>query len=267
MTTSIEGNDVEAYPALEATPDGVKVTVHPTKAAAEASMVTATLTLLLRDISVSAAQMTKGLPLRQKVAVDQYRNGGAKGLVDDARAATIRDLMFAAGGPVRSPEEFDALKSEVRPKVAAGVRQKVVGIAPAIAQCAAMSAELDKWEGPAIDDMRSQLAFFLPPNAITVHGMEHLQHVPRYVEAMRIRLDDMAVDPDRDADRQDAVEAVQARLDSALRALPAARRKSKAVKEILWQLQELRVSLFAQRLGTPKPVSARRIEKKIDALG
>ena len=267
VDTTIEGNQVQAYPALEATPDGVKVTVHPTKAAADASMVTATLTLLLREIGVSTNQMTKGLPLRQKVAVDRYPHGGAAGLVEDARVATIRDAMFAAGGPVRSPEEFDALVKEVAPQVPAGVRQKVVGIAPALVSYANIAAELEKWDGPAIEDMRSQLAFLLPKNAITVHGMVHLQHVPRYVEAMRIRLEDMGLDPDRDAERQDVVSATHAYLDAKLRKLPQGMRKSKAVKEILWRIQELRVSLFAQRLGTPKPVSQRRVEKMVDALG
>ncbi|MGS1092152.1 ATP-dependent RNA helicase HrpA [Corynebacterium sanguinis] len=266
VTTTIDGNQVDAYPALEATANGVKVTVHPTKAAADASMLTATLTLLLREINVNVSQMTKGLPLRQKVAIDNYPHGGAAGLVDDARVATLRDMMVAAGGPVRSPEEFDALVREIKPKVSAEVRQKVVALAPVLVEYSAISQELEKWTGPAIDDMRGQLAFFLPAHAITVHGMAYLRHVPRYIDAMRIRLEDMAIDPDRDADRQDVVAATHAYLKAKLRTLPAGREKTKDVKDILWRIQELRVSLFAQRLGTPKPVSQRRIEKLIDAV-
>lgn len=266
VTTTIDGNDVDAYPALEATKDGVKVTVHPTKAAAEASMVTATLTLLLREISVNAAQMTKGLPLRHKVAVDRYPHGGAAGLVDDARIAVIRDLMFAHGGPVRSPEEFEALAAEIKPEVPGAVRRVVVTLAPALAEYANLAAELEQWDGPAIDDMRGQLAFFLPKHAVTVHGIGHLQHLPRYIDAMRIRLEDMRLDPDRDADRQSVVDSVKRYLAAKMQRLPAGREKAKAYKDLLWQIEELRVSLFAQRLGTPKPVSQRRIEKKIDAL-
>lgn len=266
VTTTIDGNDVDAYPALEATKDGVKVTVHPTKAAAEASMVTATLTLLLREISVNAAQMTKGLPLRHKVAVDRYPHGGAAGLVDDARIAVIRDLMFAHGGPVRSPEEFEALAAEIKPEVPGAVRRVVVTLAPALAEYANLAAELEQWDGPAIDDMRNQLAFFLPKHAVTVHGIGHLQHLPRYIDAMRIRLEDMRLDPDRDADRQSVVDSVKRYLAAKMQRLPAGREKTKAYKDLLWQIEELRVSLFAQRLGTPKPVSQRRIEKKIDAL-
>ena len=266
VTTTIDGNEVDAYPALEATKDGVRVTVHPTKAAADASMVTATLTLLLREISVNTSQMTKGLPLRQKVAVDRYPHGGAAGLVEDARVAVIRDLMFAHGGPVRSPDEFEKLVAEIRPQVAGAVRRVVVTMAPALAEYANIAAELEQWEGPAIDDMRSQLQFFLPRHAITVHGIGHLQHLPRYIDAMRIRLEDMRLDPDRDADRQSVVDAVKQYLDQRTKSLPTGRVKTKAYKEIQWLIEELRVSLFAQRLGTPKPVSQRRIEKKIDAL-
>lgn len=266
VTTTIDGNEVDAYPALEATKDGVKVTVHPTKAAADASMVTATLTLLLREISVNAQQMTKGLPLRHKVAVDRYPHGGANGLVEDARVAVIRDLMMSHGGPVRTPEEFDALLAEIKPQVSGGVRRAVVNTAPALTAYADISVELDEWEGPAIDDMRSQLVFYLPRHAITVHGVQHLQHLPRYIDAMRIRLEDMRLDPDRDADRQEVVDGVKRYLADHMKRLPAQRSKTRAYKDILWLIEELRVSLFAQRLGTPRPVSQRRIEKKIDAL-
>lgn len=266
VTTTIDGNEVDAYPALEATKDGVKVTVHPTKAAADASMVTATLTLLLREINVNAQQMTKGLPLRHKVAVDRYPHGGANGLVEDARVAVIRDLMMSHGGPVRTPEEFDALLAEIKPQVSGGVRRAVVNTAPALAAYADISVELDQWEGPAIDDMRSQLVFYLPRHAITVHGVQHLQHLPRYIDAMRIRLEDMRLDPDRDADRQEVVDGVKRYLADHMKRLPTQRSKTRAYKDILWLIEELRVSLFAQRLGTPRPVSQRRIEKKIDAL-
>ncbi|HZK32801.1 MAG TPA: ATP-dependent RNA helicase HrpA, partial [Corynebacterium sp.] len=109
VSTTVDGHEVAAYPALSPTAGGVEVKVLPTRAAADASMLTATLTMLMREISVSAKQMTKGLPLQQKVAVDNYPHGGPEGLVEDARVAAIRDLMIAHGGPVRSPAEFERL--------------------------------------------------------------------------------------------------------------------------------------------------------------
>ena len=266
VKTTVDGHEVTAYPALVATKDGVELKVHPTKAAADAAMVTTTLTLLMREISVNASQMVKGLPLQQRVAVDSYPHGGADGLVNDARVAAIRDLMMEAGGPVRTPAAFQKLKDTVKPQVPGRVRQAVVAIAPGLAEYSNLRAELAHWDGPAIDDMRAQLDFLLPRNAITVHGMSHLRHLPRYIQAMRIRLEDMNLDPDRDTDRQAEVDNAKAYLSNRLRSLPAGREKTREVKDVHWMIEELRVSLFAQRLGTAHAVSLRRIQKAVDKL-
>ena len=266
VKTTVDGHEVTAYPALVATKEGVELKVHPTKAAADAAMVTTTLTLLMREISVNASQMVKGLPLQQRVAVDSYPHGGADGLVNDARVAAIRDLMMEAGGPVRTPAAFQKLKDTVKPQVPGRVRQAVVAIAPGLAEYSNLRAELAHWDGPAIDDMRAQLDFLLPRNAITVHGMSHLRHLPRYIQAMRIRLEDMNLDPDRDADRQAEVDNAKAYLSNRLRSLPAGREKTREVKDVHWMIEELRVSLFAQRLGTAHAVSLRRIQKAVDKL-
>ena len=266
VTTTVDGHEVTAYPALVATKDGVELKVHPTKAAADAAMVTTTLTLLMREISVNPPQMVKGLPLQQRVAVDSYPHGGADGLVNDARVAAIRDLMLEAGGPVRTPTAFQKLKDTVKPQISGRVRQAVVAIAPGLAEYSNLRAELAHWDGPAIDDMREQLDFLLPRNAITVHGMAHLRHLPRYIQAMRIRLEDMNLDPDRDADRQAEIDNAKAYLSNRLRNLPAGREKTREVKDVRWMIEELRVSLFAQRLGTAHAVSLRRIQKAVDKL-
>ena len=266
VTTVVDGHEVTAYPALVATKEGVALKVHPTKAAADASMITTTLTLLLREISVNTQHMVKGLPLQQRVAVDAYPHGGAEGLVNDARVAAVRDIMMEKGGPVRSPSDFTALLNAVKPEVPGRVRQAVVAIAPGLAEYSNLNAELNQWEGPAIDDIRGQLKFLLPPNAITMHGMQHLRHLPRYIQAARIRLEDMNLDPDRDADRQADVDEAKAYLNNRLRTLPAGREKTREVKDIYWMIEELRVSLFAQRLGTAHAVSVRRIQKAADKL-
>ncbi|MDN6236836.1 MAG: DUF3418 domain-containing protein, partial [Corynebacterium flavescens] len=167
---------------------------------------------------------------------------------------------------VRTPEEFKKLLATIKPAVPGRVRQVVVSLAPGLVEYVSLSQELKKWEGPAIDDMRSQLSFLLPPNAITLHGISHLRHLPRYLQAMRIRLEEMSLDPEKDDDRQRDVDEAKAYLNNRLKALPAGREKSKDVKDIRWMIEELRVSLFAQRLGTAHAVSLRRIQKAADKL-
>jgi ATP-dependent helicase HrpA len=62
------------------------------------------------------------------------------------------------------------------------------------------------------------------------------------------------------------VAAVQAEVDAWLAAMPPPRRDDPSVRQVVWMVEELRVSLFAQQLGTPHPVSAKRIYKAMDAL-
>lgn len=266
VDTTVDGQKVTTFPALVVSPTGVSVKVFPTRAAADASMITSTLTLLMREIEVNPKPMVKGLPLQQRVAVDNYPHGGLSGLVSDARVAVIRDLMFANGGAVRTPEEFEKLLATVKPAAPAEVRRTVVDLAPALVLYANVMTELEGWTGPAIDDMVSQLEFLLPPQAISIHGAQRLRHLPRYLHAMMVRLEEMNRDPDRDADRQDEVNAVEEYLENRLTKLPSNRRSTREVKDIRWQIQELRVSLFSQRLGTPMPVSVPRIRKMVDKL-
>lgn len=264
--TTVDGHSVAAYPALQLHGDSISVVVLPTKAAADQAMLTSTLTLLMRAVTVNAKQMTKGLPLQQRVALEHYPHGGVEGIVEEARVAAIRDLLLAAGGPVRSPKAFTALRDALVPKVAGEVRRSIVTIAPALVTYEHVAEELKQWEGPAIDDMRQELAFLLPPKALIVHGINRLKHLPRYLHAMNLRLEEMNRDPDKDADRQDEVEAVLTHLRKKLAAKAKGAEKSRPVKDVFWMIEEFRVSLFAQRLGTAQPVSRKRIMRAIDKL-
>ncbi|WKD59132.1 ATP-dependent RNA helicase HrpA [Corynebacterium caspium] len=267
VTTKVDGHEVQAFPALVVEKDGVGIRVLPTKQAADTAMLTSTLTLLLREVKIAQNQMLKGLPLKQRVAVDHYPHGGATGLVEEARVAAIRDLMLSAGGPVRNPEDFEKLKNTISPQVPAAVRRTVVSFAPALVEFIALQNELEQWQGEAIDDIRNQLNFLVPPNALVVHGLQRLRHLTRYLQAIWIRLEDMQIDPDRDEERQQAINSLEQQLLSKLSRLPARAAKSKPVKDVEWMIQELRVSLFAQRLGTAGPISVKRIEKAISKLG
>ncbi|QGU02201.1 ATP-dependent RNA helicase HrpB [Corynebacterium kalinowskii] len=266
VVTRVDGQDIVAYPALVVTNDGVSVHAMPTQAEADAAMLTSTLTLLLRELPTPGKNMANGLPLKQRVAVEHYPHGGLPGLITDAKVAAVRDLLIAAGGPVRTPAAFTQLTESIKPAVAGAVRQMVVSLAPALVDYLDIRSDLDGWSGDAIDDMQAQLEFLLPPHALSVHGSARLRHLPRYLKAMRIRLDAMDRDPDRDADLQDEVSACEVLLEARLKQLPIGRDKTTAVKDVRWMLQELRVSLFAQQLGTAHPVSARRIEKAIAKL-
>ena len=266
VITEIDGQKIIAYPALVVTTAGVAIKVFGTKTEADAAMMTATLALLLKEIPVSTQKMLNGLPLRQRVAVENYPHGGATGLINDARITAIRDGLIACGGPVRDPKDFHRLSETIKPHISNAVRQMIVGLAPGLVDYYDVITELKNWTGTAITDMEQQVRDLLPPHALSVVGINRLKHLPRYMAAVKNRLVELPRNPDRDAERQAVIDRLKQQLTLKVQGLPSHRRKTKEVKEIQWLLEELRVSLFAQRLGTAIKVSEVKIAKAIAAL-
>ena len=117
----------------------------------------------------------------------------------------------------------------------------------------------------AIADIRAQLDRLLPRGFVTGTGRAHLADLARYLTAIRRRLDRLPHAIEGDRERMRRVHAVQDAYDELVRALPAARATAADVHDIARQIEELRVSLWAQQLGTPRPVSEQRIYRAIHA--
>lgn len=120
---------------------------------------------------------------------------------------------------------------------------------------------------PAADDIRAQLDGLIAPGFLTAAGAARLPALARYVQAVGRRLDKLTDNAGRDAQQMAVVHRVQDAYLGALAALPAEARVADEVAEIRWQIEELRVSLFAQTMGTPVPVSERRVMTAIGRLG
>jgi len=112
-----------------------------------------------------------------------------------------------------------------------------------------------------VADIRAQLARLLASGWPARTPWERLQHFPRYLKAAAMRLDKLRADPQRDA--RLAVEL--STLEQPYRRELGVRLKNGTVSaefdQFGWLLEELRVSLFAQELKTPVPVSAKRLAK------
>jgi ATP-dependent helicase HrpA len=122
-------------------------------------------------------------------------------------------------------------------------------------------ASLDRSFPQAADDIRQQLASLVSAGWLARTPWERLQHLPRYLKAASLRLDKLRADPARDA----RLAAELAALQQPYRRERAQRQRQGAVdgplEQFGWLLEELRVSLFAQELKTPVPVSAKRLAK------
>lgn len=262
----VDGQPVTAYPALVIDGDDVVLKAFPTPAAAAGAQFTAVLTLMLGACPVQTGQMIRGLPLRQRVAVENYPHGGPDALVEDCRVLACRDLLTEFGPVIRDPDQCAAAVAAAHDRGPGLVRQTVVAVAPAVLAVADMSAELDNWDGESISEMRDQLDFYLGPHRITRNGISHLRHVPRYVAAMTARLTMMEQDPDREADLADQIGECRDAVQKARDRLPANRSASPQLKDVEWLIEELRVALFAQHLGTTRTASVQRVHKALNKV-
>jgi ATP-dependent RNA helicase HrpA len=104
------------------------------------------------------------------------------------------------------------------------------------------------------------------PGFVARVGLGRLGDVGRYLEGVRLRLAKLGERPERDRDLMRRAQALEAEFTAARAALPPERRAAPEVVDLAWQLEELRVSLFAQTLGTARPVSEQRVRKAIADL-
>ncbi|MEU6581637.1 ATP-dependent RNA helicase HrpA [Nocardia sp. NPDC046763] len=261
----VSGQTITGYPALVAEPDGVAVRVLSSPAAQATAMRTGTRALLLGAITTNTRAVTAGLPPTDRLALSQNPYGTLDALVEDCRACAADELIAANGGPVRSPEQFQALVEKVRPQFTTAVATIVRSVVPVLAEAHRLRAALaESRDRDATDDVTHQLDDLIFPGFIAEWGSGRLRELPRYLEAARLRLEALPASANRDRAGLAELDRVHAAYDRLVSNLPESRRGGRDIVEIWWMIEELRVSLFAQQLGTPYPVSAKRIEKAID---
>jgi ATP-dependent helicase HrpA len=189
-------------------------------------------------------------------------------LKEDLVAAALERTFLADSVPT-TRAQFARRLEEGRSRfnlIAQELRRLAAGILAEHAQIHKRIAALQKAFPQAAADVRGQCARLLAPGWLARTPWERLQHLPRYLRAAALRLEKLRADPARDASRA----AELAPLEQAFRREVALRERHgplpAELEQFGWLLQELRVSLFAQELKTPVPVSAKRLGKLWQAI-
>ncbi|MGW0634024.1 ATP-dependent RNA helicase HrpA [Nocardia salmonicida] len=267
VSREVAGQTVTGYPALVPEGEGVAVRVLSSPGEQAAAMRAGVRTLLLAAIPTSTRAVTAGLPARDRLALSQNPDGSLDKLVEDCRIAAADELIAKAGGPVRTPAEFDKLVAAVRPQLSTAVVALIRTVVPVLAAAQQARAALaDTLETDIADDVRQQLDDLLFPGFVAEWGRVRLRELPRYLLAAAQRLESLPGSAVRDRQGMVEVDRMLVAYDKLVSALAPARKNAREVTEIWWMIEELRVSLFAQKLGTPYPVSAKRIEKAISTI-
>ncbi|MFI9590000.1 ATP-dependent RNA helicase HrpA [Nonomuraea sp. NPDC052265] len=262
-----EQGRMKGYPALVDAGDSVSVKIFETAAEQRRAHWPGTRRLLLLNVTNPARSLLGGLSNQAKLALSRSPHGGAVALFDDVVNAAVDKLMLDLGGPAWDPAGFDRLHQHVRAELhdtAADVLAKVEQI---LSVWHAVGTRLDGLRASAsTDDVRDQLGKLVFKGFVTATGTGRLPDVLRYLRAVERRLTKLPEEPWRDEEWMDRVHKIEDDYQDLLASLHPARRGDPDVTEIRWMIEELRVSFFAQTLGTPTPVSEKRIAKAMEKL-
>lgn len=284
------GRTVQGYPALVDRGDSVDLVVMTGEREADAATVLGVRRLLLLNTTAPWKRVLASLSNAQKLALGNNPHGSVPALLEDSLACAVDAIVLERSGSgsgggsgggertgsrggVRDADAFGAVLAAVRTHVATRVLTVVAEVEPVLSAANEVRVRLDAMTAPAtsalVADVRAQLDSLVYPGFVADTGLGHLPHLRRYLRAMLQRLEKSPSSPAalaRDAANQEVVDRVEIAYADLLDSLPAVERRSVAVRDVGWMVEELRVSLFANGLGTAYPVSEKRIRAAIGAL-
>ena len=178
-------------------------------------------------------------------------------LRDDLLDRITMTVFLEGREPLRSGAAFDARIAELRGGLGLPALEISRTVQGALEQLARIQAALPKVAAPAATDIRSQLAWLAPAGFLLTTPRERLQEFPRYLKAIEQRIEKLGRDSRRDAQLTAEIAPLETRYRERVKAERGLRPPGE--DEFRWMLEEFRVSLFAQQLGTRATVSARRL--------
>ncbi|WP_043642544.1 ATP-dependent RNA helicase HrpA [Nocardioides alkalitolerans] len=274
FTQQRAGHEVRGFPTLDDEGATVGLRVVGSADEQEARHRLGVRRLLLLAVSEEQPGLVKrvadGLSTTDKLGLVGSPYGSIADLIADARAAAVGEAVDARPA-VRDEASYDALLAVVRRDLEARVRGVVADVVRALAAHRAVDKRLtgraDMQLLTSLADLKAQLARLVGPGFVAEAGPTQLRRYPTYLRAMEERHErlvtggNQAVSRDRQLMAQ--IGDLQDSYAHQLAALPAGRPPGAALRSVRWMLEEYRVSLWAQQLGTAHPVSDARIRKAL----
>ena len=217
--------------------------------------------LVALQIKEPLKYLEKNIPDLPKMGVTYMALGGTVEELREQIIGLALDRAFLADPLPTNEQAFHVRVAEGRTRLNL-IAQEVARLAGTVlAECATVQRKLKDSKPPkeVADDIHAQLQRLLPKRFLLGTEWAPLQHLARYLKAMALRLDKLRADPARDAARLAELRPLEQRYLRRLAELKGAQHLR--MDEYRWLLEELRVSLFAQELRTPQPVSAKRLDK------
>jgi len=270
LTFSKDGHQLTGYPALEDNKDNVAVKLFDTETMAQKAHRMGVCRLMRFELKEQMKQLEKGLPQFNQYALLLRNLISPDDLREEMLLAISERAFIGEDDLPRTNAEFMNLKQRARTRLpavvdassrlATNIAQEYQALTQKLNSLPTNMARIKK-------EIEEQLAMLLPKRFFSQTPWERLQHLPRYIKAMKLRLDKYPSSIDRDAKSAQNVQMVWQRWQDKVSNLRKANAEiSEGLADYRWLIEELRVSLFAQELKTPFPVSVKRLDKIWDDL-
>jgi len=261
--------DISAYPGLEAREDKVNLRLFLSKEEAVASNKKGVRRLLTISLEKDIKLLKRNWPLPEDSARMAVYLGGSAELEKVMLRGVLNRLFLT---DIRSRSDFEAYVSTVSKEMFMkyrAVREHVITILNAYDKTRSFlyNMENSKKTNQAVRFLcaaiRKEMESLVPPDFPERYAPERLAHIPRYLRAMEVRVERGSHNPEKDRIKEDQAEAyINSLKDMTERlSIHASEEKRAMIDEFRWMTEEFRVSLFAPELGTPFPISVKRLDK------
>ncbi|MCW1957329.1 MAG: ATP-dependent RNA helicase HrpA [Mycobacterium sp.] len=267
LPRSVQRGGVRGYPGLADTGSAVDLRVFATEPERDGLMRHGIRRLLRLSSPSPVKAVEKSLDPRRRLILGANPDGSLQALLEDCADAAVD---AAVPKPVWNRADFEAARQRVRetlPSTTAEILRRVETALMALRDVeVALPTQPSAAQADAVADIRRQLGVLVGPGFVSSCGASNLADLTRYLTAIVRRVERLPHGLAADRERMDRVAAVQDAYDQLLQAISPSRAAAADVADIARMIQEFRVSLWAQQLGTPRPVSEQRIYRAIDAV-
>ncbi len=271
--TMTRGNQtIQGYPALVDRKTAVELEVFDDPAEAKRVHRQGLCRLYSVVLKEHTKALHKQLPHAREIGLLFIQLGSVEELIEHIGMLAIERAMLQSQEPTNKMQFEESLK-QGKPRlmlIAGEIAKHVLASLQEYAELHKKLIAAKALSSSAYDDIRSQLQGLIHAQFVKQVPYEHLVHLPRYLKAIALRIDKLRSNASRDAQNQRDWESVarpwQRMVQESKGMLGMNDEHTMRLREFRWQLEELRVALFAQELKTPMPMSVKRLEKVLASL-
>ena len=255
------------YPALVDKIDHCDVEVFDEPAIAERTHRIGLRRLFALQLKDQLKYLAKNIPGMQQMGMQYMALGTQEELREQILQVAI-DAAFMRDSLPKNADEFNQRKDEGKARLGLLVNEIARLATQILSEYQGLQKKLQsaKTHSQAYADMQAQLQGLMGKHFLVAHKYEQLAHFPRYLKAIGVRIDKLRTDPARDAKLLGDWNQAASPYQRALKERKGSAQDDPGLREYRWMLEELRVSLFAQELRTPMPVSVKRLQKVWESM-